>query len=420
MASQDVIITIRMLMIGKEIGGIIGKGGANINGFREQSGAKITISTAQSCPERIVTVTGGQSQIHKAVQLMTEKIHMDLNVGLLSDATNKIPVTIRLIVPASQCGSIIGKGGQKIKEIRDTTGCAIQVQSEMLPNSSERTVTLSGAPSTIVHCIDVLCDVMIQYPAKTATVPYQPQGNNPVLMHKNQTYMLHGQFPMAGEAASGYRGRGDKNKMLGSFGDGGQPEVESMVSPGSQISFNFPSRMISTTIQELYVPNDVVGCIIGKGGARIKEIRMLSAAQIKIDRIDEPSDPFDRIMPNSSSSLEEAGQIYRKILICGSPDSICYAQYLINLSVQVYGPPEKNIAVDQPPPQQQQQQQPDAATSAPILPISQHKPPQQVVQRPGGINSLLGHPPNILSLEHEQVEWMHRDQNPLTSGVCYF
>ncbi len=29
------------------------------------------------------------------------------------------PITLRLIVPASQCGSIIGKGGSKIKEIRE-------------------------------------------------------------------------------------------------------------------------------------------------------------------------------------------------------------------------------------------------------------------------------------------------------------
>ena len=29
------------------------------------------------------------------------------------------PVTLRLIVPATQCGSIIGKGGMKIKEIRE-------------------------------------------------------------------------------------------------------------------------------------------------------------------------------------------------------------------------------------------------------------------------------------------------------------
>lgn len=30
-----------------------------------------------------------------------------------------MPVTLKLIVPASQCGSLIGKGGSKIKEIRE-------------------------------------------------------------------------------------------------------------------------------------------------------------------------------------------------------------------------------------------------------------------------------------------------------------
>lgn len=33
--------------------------------------------------------------------------------------TSKPPVTLRLVIPASQCGSLIGKGGSKIKEIRE-------------------------------------------------------------------------------------------------------------------------------------------------------------------------------------------------------------------------------------------------------------------------------------------------------------
>lgn len=38
-----------------------------------------------------------------------------------STATSKPPVTLRLVVPASQCGSLIGKGGSKIKEIREVS-----------------------------------------------------------------------------------------------------------------------------------------------------------------------------------------------------------------------------------------------------------------------------------------------------------
>ena len=46
------------------------------------------------------------------------------NAFVLQDLQNtptvpKPPVTLRLVVPASQCGSLIGKGGSKIKEIRE-------------------------------------------------------------------------------------------------------------------------------------------------------------------------------------------------------------------------------------------------------------------------------------------------------------
>jgi heterogeneous nuclear rnp K-like protein len=34
--------------------------------------------------------------------------------------------------------------------------------------------------------------------------------------------------------------------------------------------------------QQIYIPNDLVGCIIGKGGSKINEIRHMSASQIKI------------------------------------------------------------------------------------------------------------------------------------------
>ena len=36
-------------------------------------------------------------------------------------------LSLKLIVPASQCGSLIGKGGSKIKEIREVSGASVQV-----------------------------------------------------------------------------------------------------------------------------------------------------------------------------------------------------------------------------------------------------------------------------------------------------
>ncbi|OWK05720.1 PCBP3 [Cervus elaphus hippelaphus] len=91
-----------------------------------------------------------------------------------SPATSKPPVTLRLVVPASQCGSLIGKGGSKIKEIREVTalfphpraasraGAQVQVAGDMLPNSTERAVTISGTPDAIIQCVKQICVVMLE------------------------------------------------------------------------------------------------------------------------------------------------------------------------------------------------------------------------------------------------------------------
>ncbi|MPC85588.1 Poly(rC)-binding protein 3 [Portunus trituberculatus] len=84
------------------------------------------------------------------------------NNGSGGGGQQRPPITLRLIVPASQCGSLIGKAGSKIKEIREVTGASIQVASEMLPNSTERAVTVSGTSEAITQCIYNICCVMLE------------------------------------------------------------------------------------------------------------------------------------------------------------------------------------------------------------------------------------------------------------------
>jgi len=50
--------------------------------------------------------------------------------------------------------------------------------------------------------------------------------------------------------------------------------------PGSSYTPHNPPQQLQT--QQIYIPNDLVGCIIGKGGSKINEIRHMSASQIKI------------------------------------------------------------------------------------------------------------------------------------------
>lgn len=66
---------------------------------------------------------------------------------------------------------------------------------------------------------------------------------------------------------------------------------------------------------EMIVSNDLIGCIIGKGGTKIAEIRQISGAMIRISNCEE----------------RDGGNTDRTITISGSTDSVALAQYLINM-----------------------------------------------------------------------------------------
>lgn len=168
----NVTLTIRLLMHGKEVGSIIGKKGESVKKMREESGARINISEG-NCPERIITLAGPTNAIFKAFAMIIDKLEEDISSSMTnSTAASRPPVTLRLVVPASQCGSLIGKGGCKIKEIRESTGAQVQVAGDMLPNSTERAITIAGIPQSIIECVKQICVVMLK------TLSQSPEGRD--------------------------------------------------------------------------------------------------------------------------------------------------------------------------------------------------------------------------------------------------
>uniref|UniRef100_A0A8D3AK25 K Homology domain-containing protein n=1 Tax=Scophthalmus maximus TaxID=52904 RepID=A0A8D3AK25_SCOMX len=275
----------------QEVGSIIGKKGETVKKMREDSGARINISEG-NCPERIVTITGPTDAIFKAFAMIAYKFEEDIiNSMSNSPATSKPPVTLRLVVPASQCGSLIGKGGSKIKEMRESTGAQVQVAGDMLPNSTERAVTISGAPEAIIQCVKQICVVMLESPPKGATIPYRPKpASTPVIFSGGQAYTIQGQYAIPHPDVSA------------------RPERQSALHSPKSSGLD-ASNQAST--HELTIPNDLIGCIIGRQGTKINEIRQMSGAQIKI-----------------ANAME--GSSERQITITGTPANISLAQYLIN------------------------------------------------------------------------------------------
>ncbi|NXB83951.1 PCBP2 protein, partial [Vidua chalybeata] len=348
----NVTLTIRLLMHGKESQGAPCVRSTEVAFASPQSGARINISEG-NCPERIITLAGPTNAIFKAFAMIIDKLEEDISSSMTnSTAASRPPVTLRLVVPASQCGSLIGKGGCKIKEIRESTGAQVQVAGDMLPNSTERAITIAGIPQSIIECVKQICVVMLESPPKGVTIPYRPKpSSSPVIFAGGQDRYSSGSasYPhtapsmclnsdLEGPPQEAYTIQGqyaipqpDLTKLHqlamqqshfpmshGNTGFSGM-ETPSLRVPGLDAS-------AQTTSHELTIPNDLIGCIIGRQGAKINEIRQMSGAQIKI------ANPVE-------------GSTDRQVTITGSAASISLAQYLINVSLESAKPSSQAASV---------------------------------------------------------------------------
>ncbi|XP_024433367.2 poly(rC)-binding protein 1-like [Desmodus rotundus] len=333
-----VTLTIRLLLHAKEVGSLIGKKGESVKRIREESGARIHISEGH-CPERVITLTGPTNAIFKAFAMIIDKLEEDINSPTTnSTAASRPPVTLRLVVPAAQCGSLVGNGGCRIEEIRERTGAQVQVAGGLPPGSSERAITVAGAPQSVAACVQHICLVLLETLAqapqgRVATLPCQPgPASSPVVRaggrdlcgdaagYPHATRHLEGP-PLDAHSIQGQhtispldlaklnqvaRQQSHCAMMHGGSAfagtDSSSPEVK-----GYWASLDASAQ----TTHELTIPNNLIGCIIGRQGANINEIRQMSGAQIKI------ANPVE-------------GSSGRQVTITGSAASISLAQYLIN------------------------------------------------------------------------------------------
>uniref|UniRef100_A0A2K6KBF1 K Homology domain-containing protein n=1 Tax=Rhinopithecus bieti TaxID=61621 RepID=A0A2K6KBF1_RHIBE len=290
----NVTLTIRLLMHGKcqrDASSLLSKSlfqkGETVKKMREESGARINISEG-NCPERIVTITGPTDAIFKAFAMIAYKFE---EVTSLPPVTPSDAEAWWCLPP---CGSLIGKGGSKIKEIRESTGAQVQVAGDMLPNSTERAVTISGTPDAIIQCVKQICVVMLE----AYTIQGQYAIPHPDLTKLHQLAMQQTPFPPLGQTNPAFPG--EKLPLHSS------EEAQNLMGQSSGLDASPPA-----STHELTIPNDLIGCIIGRQGTKINEIRQMSGAQIKIANATE-------------------GSSERQITITGTPANISLAQYLIN------------------------------------------------------------------------------------------
>merc|ERR1719219_1657002 len=192
MGMSNTFLNLRIMITREEVQYLFGNDDTLLQLLRQQTGANIQMSDP-GAHERVVSIAGGLDTIFKAFSLVCRKL-WEFVMGL-SDPTNPRPLVLRLCVPAAQCGSIIGKQGAKIKEIRDITGAQINVSQESLPDSNERTVEIIGSGEACLQTAYHVCCIMQEAPLKGEVIPYIPKQLmadvwRPIILAGDKAYII--------------------------------------------------------------------------------------------------------------------------------------------------------------------------------------------------------------------------------------
>ncbi|XP_030757145.1 insulin-like growth factor 2 mRNA-binding protein 1 isoform X2 [Sitophilus oryzae] len=146
-ASGDVQEVTYLYIPNNAVGAIIGTKGSHIRNIIRFSGASVKISPIdetkpQDAPnERRVSIVGSPEAQWKAQYLIFEKMREE---GFVA-GSDDVRLTVELMVPSSQVGRIIGKGGQNVRELQRVTGSVIKLPEQgASPQGDDTTVHIIG------------------------------------------------------------------------------------------------------------------------------------------------------------------------------------------------------------------------------------------------------------------------------------
>lgn len=344
-------VTLRFMVNSKNAGGIIGKGGATIKRLRNDYEAHVTVPDSTAS----VRVLSIQASKEKAVGVLLECLPLygdPPQSGQSSRSGEKTEFEINFLMHSSQVGGVIGKGGDKIKELRANTNASVKVFQECVGDSNERIIAVGGGVDEITNCLNALLDVMVETPIKGPVNLFDPstsgyddfsyggmsggggrggRGGNSAPRGGGRGGMGGGRGGGMGGGMGGppIGGGGGYNGYGGDYagnqwGSGGGDYYSGNNYAGGMGGGNFgggPGSLMNAggerTTTQVTIPKDKAGAIIGRGGERIRNIRMKSNCEIKIE--------------------DGASGNDRLISITGAQSEIQHAQYLMQTCVREFG-----------------------------------------------------------------------------------
>eukprot|EP00803_Ostreobium_quekettii_P001382 evm.model.scf_216.3 EVM.evm.TU.scf_216.3 scf_216:34271-35665(+) len=183
----------RILVPASRVGAVIGKQGAIVREIRLQTKSRIRVCEGvREWEERVVVVSAKDAsredtnqaqcalmEVHKRVLDARQSVKPEGE----GEAANPGQLSTRMLVNRTQAGSIIGKGGSIIKNIRETTGASVKIlPPEDLPPCAllnDRVVQITGTTEQLTAGVVMVARQIRDNPPKE--MPGGPPPSVPVL-----------------------------------------------------------------------------------------------------------------------------------------------------------------------------------------------------------------------------------------------
>lgn len=165
-------VHLKILVPSIAAGAIIGKGGETIAAVQKEAGARVKMSKANDfypgTTERVCLIMGAAEAVRKVHNFIMEKIREkpDPNPKPEVSKTNfERHRQVKILVPNSTAGMIIGKGGNFIKQIKEESGAYVQIsQKSKETNLPERCITVAGDLENNKKAVDLILQKIVEDP----------------------------------------------------------------------------------------------------------------------------------------------------------------------------------------------------------------------------------------------------------------
>ncbi|OTF83427.1 insulin-like protein growth factor 2 mRNA-binding protein 1-like, partial [Euroglyphus maynei] len=316
-------IQLKILAANNLIGRIIGKGGNTIRRIMQQTDTKITINSANLASqyqlERIISISGQLENMCKAEMMISQKLRQCFESDCIQYQQSlmyhhptgfhhsSLPPSSLLQPGQSTSGAPMG-----IPYSLGPGSHSPQLQPPMSYSALGASPTCSNLPPSALvgRSSAVMGSSSVTSPTTSATGPLQ-SGSQPHSVPSSSTqgpaattafynpynfapfmYSPHGPQGSLGAPTSPFIGAGTQNVP---------PPYMSTYLCSSMLP-NMDNVKETVTI---YIPNSVVGAIIGRGGSTIREMMNNSGATIKVAQMNEEDASLSTAIDSSSSTARK-------------------------------------------------------------------------------------------------------------------